>query len=854
MTYTPQVAMPVVAPPAGGGSYDPALAGTIIATATGTHEQVQIDIDLTAPNHLYAMSGGTVSYYPAGTALPTSGADPSPGAGSIVLQTWGVDVAWQQKALPAGVSPLVTVIYLNVTDSTVQSALQPIVQAMAQPALQLAWDKPNPAATKTDLENRYLERVMAGEFGVFVEGGTLLGDADHVDPTDTTTDIRVTLWCLTGSPAGPGDDLSPVMNIRTMPTYGGPQWTGHPLIDALAQVTEPADIYVRFDVYNASTQLFEPLPAGTGVDLMDYDTVGSDDLRQTQSTDATGAVHFSFADSAQAFSSDNDLYFLAHTNGLSVAGTTIPADWSTRGWLATDGSPGYYPDFAGSRIGDPANPITFRVGVDVHARFGYDNPDYNPPTVPDLDLPAPNGVKVYLRQDGTTGDVLALTTDARGEVHGVTFVLTGGETLYWFTNFEIEPDASIGLKKATIEFTLDGGWTTLTQDEGAPFYPQNNRTSLGEVANPDQVHTKLKDRIASFYVLKTLRELSVFFSQLTGGDWAGIDDLTYDRLAPELPFSWPTGSIHLNNDFYLDRATIWHETSHQVMWIELANSSSSLGIAYQELNPLGALTLTHDVDMKATGMQALVEGWAEFVEQVSKPKPAQAFDCNHLKQAPTVPGQQLPFIDPPLYLLSLPADPAPEATIAPRGTGEEVEGAFANGLLDVVRNIVDGSGSVAVPVTTDGDVTATAPWVNDAAKQTRFRTMIWAPLKALNGATSDLTAHAFIAAIKTNNATDWHTILPQLQQWSMAMMTPTIGSVSPVSGSIAGGTTVTITGDDFPVTNTAVTIGGNAATSVTVTGATSLTAVTPQGSAGAAEVEVTTPAGSAALARGFTYV
>src|SRR2546422_9658521 len=108
MTYTPQFAMPVVAPPAAGGAYP--SASDLTVTSTGTHQQLQIDLAVTVPKHLYAMSGGLVRYYPAGKALPTKGNDPPPGAGSVVLQTWAADVAWLKKNLHAGVPPLVTVI------------------------------------------------------------------------------------------------------------------------------------------------------------------------------------------------------------------------------------------------------------------------------------------------------------------------------------------------------------------------------------------------------------------------------------------------------------------------------------------------------------------------------------------------------------------------------------------------------------------------------------------------------------------------------------------------------------------------------------------------------------------------
>jgi hypothetical protein len=72
---------------------------------------------------------------------------------------------------------------------------------------------------------------------------------------------------------------------------------------------------------------------------------------------------------------------------------------------------------------------------------------------------------------------------------------------------------------------------------------------------------------------------------------------------------------------------------------------------------------------------------------------------------------------------------------------------------------------------------------------------------------------------------------------------PTVTSVSPSSGSAAGGTSVTITGTTFTGA-TSVTFGGTAATSFSVVNATTITATVPAGAAGDASVIVTTPAGS----------
>ncbi|MGA8615542.1 MAG: IPT/TIG domain-containing protein [Xanthobacteraceae bacterium] len=81
---------------------------------------------------------------------------------------------------------------------------------------------------------------------------------------------------------------------------------------------------------------------------------------------------------------------------------------------------------------------------------------------------------------------------------------------------------------------------------------------------------------------------------------------------------------------------------------------------------------------------------------------------------------------------------------------------------------------------------------------------------------------------------------------------PTISSISPATGSTAGGTAVTITGTNLTGA-TSLTFGGNAATSVVVNAAgTQITAVTPSGS-GTVNVAVTTPGGTATVTNGYTY-
>ena len=88
---------------------------------------------------------------------------------------------------------------------------------------------------------------------------------------------------------------------------------------------------------------------------------------------------------------------------------------------------------------------------------------------------------------------------------------------------------------------------------------------------------------------------------------------------------------------------------------------------------------------------------------------------------------------------------------------------------------------------------------------------------------------------------------------SAALPAPTVTTITQASGPMAGGTGVTITGTNFRAGAT-VSIGGVAATGVTVISATSITAVTPAHACGNANVVVTNSDGqSGTLANGFFY-
>jgi IPT/TIG domain len=93
----------------------------------------------------------------------------------------------------------------------------------------------------------------------------------------------------------------------------------------------------------------------------------------------------------------------------------------------------------------------------------------------------------------------------------------------------------------------------------------------------------------------------------------------------------------------------------------------------------------------------------------------------------------------------------------------------------------------------------------------------------------------------------------QVAVYGLIAPAPILTTVSPTSGPTTGGTSVTLTGQNF-ASGATVTFGGTAATSVVVVSTTQMTAKTPPRAKGSVNVVVTNSDGqSATLATGFTY-
>ena len=104
-----------------------------------------------------------------------------------------------------------------------------------------------------------------------------------------------------------------------------------------------------------------------------------------------------------------------------------------------------------------------------------------------------------------------------------------------------------------------------------------------------------------------------------------------------------------------------------------------------------------------------------------------------------------------------------------------------------------------------------------------------------------------------NNTDGQSGALPNAYTYTSPNPAPSVGSISPTSGTTAGGTAVTITGTGF-FSGATVSFGGTAATGVTVASSTSISASAPAHAVGSVSVAVTnTDNQNGTLANGYTY-
>jgi IPT/TIG domain/OmpA family len=598
-------------------------------------------------------------------------------------------------------------------------------------------------------------------------------------------------------------------------------------VAALAQedftVTAAISIFLKFEVWDTNTLAFVPLPAGVDVHVVEHRTLRSDVNLADGQTDAQGQVFFNQATLGQG---TPDIFFLADTNGRAHAHTTLPPTWSTKGWKATDGNPGFIPNYNGAAIGSPpSSPRVFRVGLDFHARFTYLNP------IKSADEPAAKGIPVNV-QSGPIGPPpkATLPTDDNGEVHGLLFNVDPGDDFSFVVNFEMT-DASINLPRAMVNDPL--AWATVAPDADKKLFANNDRTSIGTQTSPEIFRATVEERAHSFFMLKVLREWSIFLFQMTGGAWTGVQGfLLFNTVIPPATASssFPVGQIHMHPNAHFRPDKVAHELTHQVMWKEA--DFGTLILFYE--GGFGNLVLRHKFNLLANPEHALIEGWAQLAEAIFSAR-----------------GTPPYVVDP---VVDFDGNTSPLGP-PPANQGESVEGAFANALWAIFQNhVVTLPTNGHVPDTPNGNImgSAAGAYLRNPAVRDRYLSMIYRPLQDLKPLTRPTTVD-MVAKIKSRNAAAWPKLHAEFQKFNLAMDTPTITSVTPSGGNPVGGNTVTIAGSEFTLNTTTVAIGGNAAAPVAVTNDGTLTAKVPAGALGPADVVVTTPGGSAKLTGGYLY-
>jgi hypothetical protein len=185
-----------------------------------------------------------------------------------------------------------------------------------------------------------------------------------------------------------------------------------------------------------------------------------------------------------------------------------------------------------------------------------------------------------------------------------------------------------------------------------------------------------------------------------------------------------------------------------------------------------------------------------------------------------------------------------------------INGVWPGGILTLSANgETSGTGVLWAAVATNGNAedappTAGALYAFDA---NNVATRLWS--SNTNAARDALPTFAkFVPPLVANGKVYAATWSNQVFVYGLLAPTPQLTTVSPTSGPAAGGTAVTLTGQNF-ASGATVTVGGTAATGVVVVSGTQITAKTPPHAQGSANVTVTNPGGQiATLASGFTFV
>lgn len=607
--------------------------------------------------------------------------------------------------------------------------------------------------------------------------------------------------------------------IRLPDEESGDIWTDNPLVDSILGFTIPIDIYLKFEIWNPLSidennpdpDEYIPIDAGCEVKIMDYDVFflnKDNEVGNSLFTDSNGCVHVTFATWPQGADNEPDLYFKvinpscakidSYNSGKNIDEQIVmPSEWSTKPnkfdtdyWLSVDETEGYLVDFQGYKLGTLAEPLTYRIGVDYHLKFTY------------LDLRDgdfkifPKGISCFLLDERIITQYIPEenkkeTTNAKGEIHGISFNLKPNKDYSTIVKFEIE-DSGIGLNRCYIDKELlkvSYLWKSTSGGKDYKVISNNSKTSIGENTKPIEFHCEEEDRNTSVYVLKTVYEWAFFFYYMSQKQWESHPNIEININASG-SMSFPLGHILLgkydepnwplryrNNAW--NRGVIIHELSHTIMYQLINNIEFDLAVRTIWLNFTSWLHRTptgHYFRMVTEQKFAFYEGWAEFIESLFM----DLSDYNFLKSG----------------LKTLMINSYSENDFAvthlqplPFGTGNYVEGTVCNSLNALFWKIItdfDSSINRTIIESDNGDLSSNNPWITSSLINYRFKNYVYDTMANITYSGS-LNFVFFEAILAKLNIQDKNLFRGDLYSWNTqyyngCLNDPKISSLDPIDG------------------------------------------------------------------------
>jgi IPT/TIG domain len=559
----------------------------------------------------------------------------------------------------------------------------------------------------------------------------------------------------------------------------GIRWIGHPLLNAFAAKNQ-LTVYVRFTVLDKGSNQPLPIPAGIDVSLMD----GSQPL-DTKPTDSNGVANLNVVFLTQHFP---DMYFVVNTSQIQApfAGRQpFPAEWSTKGWLSSDGLEfGYHEHFTRANFGTSANPIEFEIGVSFFLNIVVEST-----TETGNVMPLPSNTNVEL----STGSFLnPISINSKVDEFGVAT----------YFSFAVQPGSDVTLKikaltdsdgtalpflqgvfvdnwynnptsPSPLEFTIDAAQTNLANIA---------MTSIGFAPGIGSGPRKIKltassnrKLCAAFTCLKNLTELNYLVRCVAPyPDWNDYAGMHINIGFINGGLSWPINVINLSMSLTADRSLQIHEFSHQLLWRWGNYSTQSIFGTYCR----GDAFVKHNWNYLINPEHALLEGWATIFEMLAYSNRV-SLTRNAAGAKITVDNYSCDIIYGSINPLATPTILVPASQLT-TNWGESVEGAFAAAMFNLFKEYVlpgtpPSTGSLIPPSPNgDGDITRSAhlKWLtgngqSDSDARARFKNTFVEPVKALSNMNAATTTD-FIDAIRAINSLDWNTIKPILQNYFLA--------------------------------------------------------------------------------------